>query len=301
MRRESSWEVSFDAACLRFFSTVHSRPKYTWVLVCCCIGAWWCVFPDAYPNYALQVNAPWSKVAEEKTSLHSPSCCDPFWTGTPPCIEFHLISMDDLMQKEKNPYSFVWTPQSVSPSFPILLVDVYIHILEKIPNRWEWSFTSNTLCLPAIIFSSCTMPLDLPLALFFAIFLFWIQSERQNKKKPKPKWTKNVIQSLCRWCYWQFQLRNHLYRHDLIWHTEELGLFEKALCSQCSGYRNSTSQLKLTGWVRDQLHPCSSSKFLSFVLLQLSGCSCKKNIKAVERIPCQLLTTKPGHFLIHKP
>lgn len=25
------------------------------------------------------------------------------------------------------------------------------------------------------------------------------------------------------------------------------------------------------------------------------------NIKAVKYIPCQVLTTKPGHFLMHKP
>lgn len=67
--------------------------------------------------------------------------------------EDNLISMDHLMWREKDLYSFVWTPQSVSPSFPILPADMYIHILEKIPNRREWSFTSNTLCLPAIIFS----------------------------------------------------------------------------------------------------------------------------------------------------
>lgn len=75
------------------------------------------------------------------------------------------------------------------------------------------------------------MPLDFPLALFFAIFPLWIQSERQNKKSPKPKWTKNVIQSLCRWCYWQFQLRNHLHRHELIWHRKQLVLFQKAVFS----------------------------------------------------------------------
>ena len=72
------------------------------------------------------------------------------------------------------------------------------------------------------------MPLDFPLALFFAIFPLRIQSERQNKKSPKPKWTKNVTQSLCRWCYWQFQLRNHLYRHELIWHREQISFISKS-------------------------------------------------------------------------
>lgn len=191
--------------------------------------------------------------------------------------EDNLISMDHLMRSEKDLYSFVWTPQSVSPSFPILLVDVYIHILEKIPNRQEHSFTSNTLCLSAIIFSflynASWLSFDSFLCNFFPL---WIQSERQNKKKsPKPHWTKNVIQSLRQWCYWQFQLRNHLYRHQLIWHREQLVLFQKALCSQCSGYRNSTGQLKLIGWICDQLHPSSSSKFLSFVLQRIFGWGCK--------------------------
>lgn len=190
--------------------------------------------------------------------------------------EDNLISMDHLMWREKDLYSFVWTPQSVSPSFPILLVDVYIHILEKIPNRREQSFTSKTLCLPAIIFSFLYNASWLSFDSFLCNFSFMntIRVTKQ-KKSPKPKWTKNVIQSLCQWCYWQFQLRNHLYRHELIWHREQLVLFQKALCSQCSGYRNSTGQLKLIRWICDQLHPNSSSKFISFVLQWVFGWSCK--------------------------
>lgn len=96
--------------------------------------------------------------------------------------EDNLISMDHLMRREKNLYSFVWTPQSVRPSFPIFPADMYIHILEKIPNRREWSFTSNTLCLPAIIFSFLYNASWLSFgSFFFAIFPLRIQSERQNK------------------------------------------------------------------------------------------------------------------------
>lgn len=193
--------------------------------------------------------------------------------------EDNLISMDHLMQREKDLHSFVRTPQSVSPSFPILLLDVYIHILEKIRNTLEWSFTSNTLCIPAIIFSFLYNASWLSIGSFLCIFSFTNTiGETKQKKSPKRKWTKTVIQSLCR-CYWQFQLRNYLYRQALIWNREQTVLFPKALCSQCSGYGNSTRQLKLTGWICDQLHPWGSSEFLSFVLhsLRLSGWGCKKH------------------------
>lgn len=135
------------------------------------------------------------------------------------------------MRREKDLCSFVWTPQSVSPSFPILLVDVYVHILEKIPNRGEQSFTSRTLCLSAIIFSYLYNASLLSFDSFLSNFSFMNTIRETKQKIPQPKWTKNVIQSLCQWCYWQFQLRNHLYRHELIWHREQLVLFQKTVFS----------------------------------------------------------------------
>lgn len=135
------------------------------------------------------------------------------------------------MQREKDLHSFVRTPQSVSPSFPILLLDVYIHILEKIRNTLEWSFTSNTLCIPAIIFSFLYNASWLSIGSFLCIFSFTNTiGETKQKKSPKRKWTKTVIQSLCR-CYWQFQLRNYLYRQALIWNREQTVISESPVFS----------------------------------------------------------------------
>lgn len=77
--RESSWEESFGAVCLSLFPVSPSRLKYSRDLAF--------LLPKAFPDCAFQANAPWSKVVEGKNSLQWPSCCDPFGTGTPPCIK----------------------------------------------------------------------------------------------------------------------------------------------------------------------------------------------------------------------
>lgn len=63
-------------------------------------------------------------------------------------------------------------------------------------------------------------------------------------------------------------------------------------------------------WVQELHRPAEANRVISYTQAALPNLfllyyseylgGVAKTIKAVKCIPCQLLTTKPGHFLMHK-